>query len=70
MNKTFSSAKNPLFILLAAMLAQATMAQERGQVLFADDFDSSATFAENWRPQGGARLAPADGKSIIQSLCT
>ena len=33
----------------------------RGPVLFSDDFNSPATFAENWRPQGIGRIAPADG---------
>ena len=44
-----------------ALSASFAIAQERGQVLFADDFAVSGTFAENWRPQGGARLVPADG---------
>ena len=48
---------------LAALSLSASIAtaQERGQVLFADDFATAGTFAENWRPQGGARIAPMDG---------
>lgn len=56
----FTAAFSTTLAVLSLSASIAT-AQERGQVLFADDFASAGTFAENWRPQGGARLAPADG---------
>jgi len=48
-------------ILFAMMLALGGLAQERGAPIFADDFGTHMTFAENWVVKSGSAVASRNG---------
>ena len=51
-------------LLVATLLATPCFAQERGSTLFSDSFDTYATFAENWVPEG-RNIKPENGHLLF-----
>jgi hypothetical protein len=61
--KNMFKMKTTVFVF-AAMMALPVFAQEAGIPIFQDNFDTYATFAENWKPEG-SNIKPENGHLLF-----